>query len=740
MLAGSRARFLLLAFVAGSSGFYALLYQVLWDRVLRFNFGGDSVASAIVTSSFLLGLGLGALAFGRTFRRPLRVLGLVEIGIGVFALLSYSYLGRLAAILVSLSGGGLDDLGGIRTGVLVGSVLFIVPPALLMGGTLPLFFGSFVGRGAYRAGAVGLVYGLNTVGAAAGVLAAPFLLLNHFDIPTCLAVAGGAQILFGCWLVFVIREAEAVDGAAAEAPSTPSSAGLDESGLRLPSLMVLSAVSGSVILGFEISLFRHFYTVNPSSPYNFTLVLMPYLLGLALGSTFFSRTAAGAGGVRVRVGALFLIAQLGLLLAIWLGSDTVLLGEMGRLAALRHWLGLTFLFPLLSGAVFPLLLRLAASSGDQLPRRTGFLYLANSLGAFTGGLTVQFIGLPMAGTKAVLLTLFYAGVAAGAFSLSRPAVVAGRRALLAGVVVAVAGAPLLVPARSWRDYTFVRVERGVIHEEGVSGVASLAFNDDRSLAEVLVNGQHMSDLPDAPKHVRLTAFALSQPQRQHVLLLGLGGGGMVRELRLDPAVDRVDAVDWSHELPAVLARRPARRLLEDALSADDVRLFTADARVALEIADQDSYQLIIDNLAFGHWVGATTVKSQQYYEEVARVLAPGGLFIYDTNFSSELQRAQSLAAIRSTWPHVRLHSTISVLLASDQPIRLDSSYVDGFLRPRYEALGIEGPPESRFLLERLVEVTAEEVAGISPTRDEWLVHEFTRHPLCGWLGHPPALP
>jgi hypothetical protein len=51
--------------IVGFAGFCSLVYQVVWERTLKYNFGGDSVSAAIVTATFLLGLGIGAVAFGR---------------------------------------------------------------------------------------------------------------------------------------------------------------------------------------------------------------------------------------------------------------------------------------------------------------------------------------------------------------------------------------------------------------------------------------------------------------------------------------------------------------------------------------------------------------------------------------------------------------------------------------------------------------------------------------------------
>ena len=61
------------------SGFCSLVYQVLWDRIARYNFGGDNTSSSVVTGTFLLGLGIGAACFGRWRRRAFLTYALVEL-------------------------------------------------------------------------------------------------------------------------------------------------------------------------------------------------------------------------------------------------------------------------------------------------------------------------------------------------------------------------------------------------------------------------------------------------------------------------------------------------------------------------------------------------------------------------------------------------------------------------------------------------------------------------------------
>src|ERR1044071_1198142 len=87
----SRPRLLLvlLSVLLFFSGASALIYQVLWTRVLGWVFGVTVYAASAVWASFMAGLAIGSVAAGRVgdrVRSPLRWFGVAELLIGVTAL------------------------------------------------------------------------------------------------------------------------------------------------------------------------------------------------------------------------------------------------------------------------------------------------------------------------------------------------------------------------------------------------------------------------------------------------------------------------------------------------------------------------------------------------------------------------------------------------------------------------------------------------------------------------------
>lgn len=111
------------------AGFCSLVYQVVWERSVKYNFGGDSISSAIVTATFLLGLGVGAVLFGRWRPHPFAVFALVEALLGLYAIASYHVLAPLATILGRLFQGSIANVEGLRGPVVVACIVFLLPPA-----------------------------------------------------------------------------------------------------------------------------------------------------------------------------------------------------------------------------------------------------------------------------------------------------------------------------------------------------------------------------------------------------------------------------------------------------------------------------------------------------------------------------------------------------------------------------------------------------------------------------------
>ncbi len=183
------------------SGFAALLYQVVWQRVLFSVYGIDITSVTVVVTVFMLGLGIGSIAGGalsqRMRRATLPLFALLELGIGVFGFFSLPLFAAVA--------GRTLDLSRFATGVV--AFLLLLIPTTLMGATLPLLVSYATARTHNVGRSVGALYFANTLGAALGAFAAGMLLLGLFGLAGTVRGAAVLNLLLAAG-VFVLWRRE----------------------------------------------------------------------------------------------------------------------------------------------------------------------------------------------------------------------------------------------------------------------------------------------------------------------------------------------------------------------------------------------------------------------------------------------------------------------------------------------------------------------------------------------------
>ncbi len=164
-------------FCSGATG---LIYEVVWSRRLTLVFGVTVLAYSTVLAAFLGGLAAGSLIFGRIADRrtdPLRLYALLEGGVGLLCFATPWLFTLVERTYVAVHPAIEDQLWLLRLlrFALAASVMFV--PTALMGGTLPVLSRARVLRMGEVGTGVGALYGINTLGAVLGAVAAGFFLL-----------------------------------------------------------------------------------------------------------------------------------------------------------------------------------------------------------------------------------------------------------------------------------------------------------------------------------------------------------------------------------------------------------------------------------------------------------------------------------------------------------------------------------------------------------------------------------
>ena len=197
------------------SGATGLIYEVLWARMLGLVFGATTLAVSTVLAAFMGGLALGSALAGRLagrVSRPVRVYGLLEIGIAVYALA------------VPLLFGVVDDFYAViwqrfHPSFFVFSLLrfflscvMLLVPTTLMGATLPLLATAVsrsTGPTSTSGTSITRLYTRNLIGAIFGSIAAGFFLLPVLGMRATIYTASLINIVIGI-IAILARSSRAV--------------------------------------------------------------------------------------------------------------------------------------------------------------------------------------------------------------------------------------------------------------------------------------------------------------------------------------------------------------------------------------------------------------------------------------------------------------------------------------------------------------------------------------------------
>ncbi len=638
------------------SGAAGLLYEVVWGKQLAYLLGGSLQSVATVVAAFLGGLALGARWLGsRLAQRPglARSYALLELGVALLGLFMLPLLRSLDAPvgqLYRLFGGESSAFALTRVVLLL---VVLVPPAALMGATLPVLVAR-AERGMLGAGLAAL-YAINTLGAVLGSLLGGFVLMPRLGLTATTLVAAVLN-LSAAAIAWIQGAGERNDvrlrAAAVEVPALlePFPRGV---------LAALFAASGFCALLLQLAWVRLFGLVLGSSVYSFSSVLGVYLAGLALGSALVARllrrdvapwwfallqfgiAASAAAGIHLYGGLPKAMLDLGERTgASWTGL------WMGELALVS----MVILVPcVLLGALFPVATRLLQRGNAGAT--TGSAYAVNTFGTIAGSLATGFVLLPRFGVQGVVLMAAGIATLLGLVALLLPAVTRprGREFVTAAVLLALAtlaGAsaprwdPLLMSLGTFRPISAQNLrasQAGVadptralaasqevlFYRDGINASVLVVTDKAHEKIWMRVGGKVDAGTGDMLTQVLLgllpTAIADSGAR---TLVVGQGSGvtsaaalaagaGPTDIVELEPAV--VTGSHFFHEKG------------RDPLDDPRVTLHMEDARTLLEHG-QGRYGVVISEPSNPWIAGVNNLFTVDFYQRVHARLTPDGVF------------------------------------------------------------------------------------------------------------------
>jgi spermidine synthase len=186
----------------GLSGLVALALEVLWTRALVYFLDNSTHAFTTMLAAFLLGIALGSavVAWFADKRIPLvTAFGLVEVSIGLSALVAIPILARSTPVLTGLESHALDSTLLWKWSALrfVQSLSVMLVPTLFMGMTVPLAAKLYARELSQLGASLGRVYSVNTIGGVLGSLAAGFVLIPLLGVRNGIVLVAALSTLVG---------------------------------------------------------------------------------------------------------------------------------------------------------------------------------------------------------------------------------------------------------------------------------------------------------------------------------------------------------------------------------------------------------------------------------------------------------------------------------------------------------------------------------------------------------------
>jgi spermidine synthase len=683
-----------LFFLSGACG---LVYQVVWARMLTVVFGATLLAVSTVLSAFMAGLALGSFVFGRYIDRvdrPLRVFALLEAGVGSYALLFPTLareIGSSAALLQTL-----DPESGVlypTLRFLISFVLLLIPTSL-MGATLPVLSKFVVRRLSGVGVGVGWLYGINTLGAVAGVVTITFFLMEALGLQASTYSVAAVNFVVAALALLLDRRQLQDEAGPTEAVPEPAAdvSTNDPIPRHLITIVIVGfALSGFAALGYEVAWLRLFivaFSVN--THYEFSIILIAFLLGISLGSFACSRYMKANRDLLTLFGIMeVLIGIMGIcsvFLFIW-SSEWI-----GFIQHAQEWwryrLGIfavsfTIMFvpTFLMGALFPVVSRINTRQLSLLGRGVGDVYAVNSLGAIGGAFATGFLLIPAFGTEGTFKALGLINLTAGLIVLllhpgirppRRKKTMVGATLVIAFLVLTLAPDDILRTIAEPRD-----PERKLAYySEGREGVVTVISKPGYRMLQFNRGGQVPTDYSSFQLFRLLGHLPLllhSDPQ--DVLVVALGGGIALGAV----AQHDLALVECVEIVPDVVeaARQEYGSFNHDVLDRLDelpVRVIVDDGRNYLLTTDRN-YDVITGDATHPTSTDSWVLYTRDFYELCRAHLNDDGIFVQWLPFHGmHVDDFKTvLRTFHAAFPHATLWRTnnYAIMVGTTQPLSVD---------------------------------------------------------------------
>ena len=616
------------------SGFSALVYEVLWLKELGLIFGSAAHATSAALAVFFLGLAVGNEFWGRRSARaaPLRLYVWLELGVALSALLYFGLYRVYQWIYAPLYSAFGDNTVVFVAAKLVLALAILFPPSFLMGGTLPVLAQHLVRHPTELGRKGSLLYAVNTLGAAAGAVAAGFFLPLALGFRTTYVAAMALNVVIAAVAWRLSRdEASPTESEPKKTTKRKKKAEHDTSVVAW--LPVAAFVSGFAALGLEVLWTRMFSQVLQNSVYTYSTILALFLAALGTGSFVANRLCRLEAVPQNVLSVLSVLAGLGAAATPFLFFERT--GGMRYLASGEDFstyvvsiftsaFVVLFIPGVLVGSVFPYLLRVAEQVSRSPGAVLGRLAAINTTGAIAGSLVAGFVLLGSLGLWGsfqllaalyLLMALLVADVRSSRAWALRALPVGGILLLLTGLDATRLPSVVLNPDRDESLLDVWEGHHGVVSVVEREGGLRIKVNNYYSLggSKAMTHEQNQALIP-----------LMTHPSPKSVFFLGMGTG-ITAGAALSLPTERVAICEL---VPQVItaSERHFEPFTGGLFTDPRAQVTACDGRNHL-LGTGETYDVVIADLFIPWRSGVGNLYTREHFDAVRQRLNPGGLFV-----------------------------------------------------------------------------------------------------------------
>lgn len=636
--------FRLLAVSVFITGFSALLYQVVWQRLLGLFSGSDIRSATIVTSAFLAGLGIGSLlgslwADRLSNRAVVRAFSACNLGIALFAFGS-------RFLYYDLLFNQLHDLAASPVLVLVVVFISLLIPTTLMGLSLPLLSRAIVRSTEDAAGLIAWMYGVNTLGAGLGTVVSGWYLIGTYGYETTLYLGAVLSAFVGviAWLI--------AGRLGVETETAQTRWVWKDIPANVWGWCGLVFASGFMAISLQIIWFRLLDVTLKSNAYTFAHLLSIVLVADALGAMIAARWVRHVQNPRrmfLYIQGLVALYSTAIIFGLlWAASNTALekyIIENGNIITLKfegyrlQWavylaVPIALIFPpsFLIGAYYPIVQKAIQTDTRVVGQRVGLIEMANIGGNTLGGIITGLVFLEFIGTSGAMRIIALLGLVMVGILVLENLQSRRLKALTFGLPLTAALIAVFVifPSNKeiWAKLHAVQVTDATWFAEDSNGVTFIKGNHESGA--LYANGQYQGNLPYIDTHVLLGAVpALVHPNPKQILIIGVGSSGTPYSAGVNPLTERITAVEIIGSELDALEQLNAEgydnlSVLDYFLNSPRYNIIVGDGRRELALSDTQ-FDIIEADAIRPTGSHSGLLYSKEYFETASKQLAEGGI-------------------------------------------------------------------------------------------------------------------